>query len=347
MNSIFQIDPLADARWPILLERSPHASLFHSPQWLSALKSTYGYLPIAYTTSPPGSPLQNGWVFCEIHSWITGRRLVSLPFSDHCNPILDNPSDSDEFAHTLIHAWQRERWKYVEFRPQYGSLGNVRGFELRKPFFLHTLDLSRPTGEIFNSLSKSSIQRKIRRAERDALCYEEGRSESLVDRFYFLFSRTRQRHGLPPPPRKWFSNLISAVQDQAVVRLASKGGEPVGATIMLRFKHVLVCKYCCGDPEHFKHGTMQLLLWRAIEDAKAKDLFELDFGRSDKEDTGLIEYKERWGAKRSRTGYFRFSPSHTPPPRWSAPLQNPSPIVSYIPTNVLQLTGRVLYRHFG
>jgi hypothetical protein len=347
MKSIFRIDPLLDARWPALLLRSPHASLFHSPQWLGALHSTYGYLPVAYTTSPPGSPLENGWVFCEIRSWLTGRRLVSLPFSDHCDPLLDNLADFGGFACTLMETWRREDWDYVEFRPQCGLQGNAHGFQLREPFYLHKLDLSPPLDQIFCSLDRNCIQRKIRRAERDALGYEEGNSESLISRFYSLFTRTRQRHSLPPQPRGWFTNLVASFRDQLMIHLASKDGKPVGAMLMLHFKNVLVFKYSCGEPEHFKHGTMQLLLWRAIQNAKAKGLDELDFGRSDWGDSGLIQYKERWGATRFETGYLRYSPVHSARRRWFSAVGKQSSIPSHIPERVLQAAGRLLYRHFG
>src|SRR5260370_39896401 len=31
--------------------------------------------------------LESGIVLCRVESWLTGCRLVSLPFSDHCQPI--------------------------------------------------------------------------------------------------------------------------------------------------------------------------------------------------------------------------------------------------------------------
>ena len=349
MEAMFRINPLIDPRWPDFLERQPRASVFHSPQWLGALHATYGYLPLAYTTSPPQVPLDNGWVFCEVRSWLTGRRLVSLPFSDHCDPLADNPAELEDIAHTLKEERERRGWDYVEFRPQSLLLGNLPGFDLHQKFYLHKLDLRPTLDQIFGKLCKNSIQRKIQRAERDALAYEEGGSETLVDRFYTLLCHTRHRHGLPPQPRKWFSNLFSFFRDQAIIRLASKDGKPVGATLMLRFKNILAFKYSCGEPEYFKHGTMQLLLWRAIQDAKASGLEELDFGRSDLGNDGLMLYKERWGAVRSETGYFRCSPLDPDPAsrRFFAALRSRPAIPSYVPQAVLDAAGRLLYRHFG
>src|SRR5216110_3070476 len=90
----YTLDPLLDPRWPEFLERHASASIFHSRGWLEALRRTYGYEPIAYTTSPPTVDLANGLVFCRIDSWLTGRRLVSLPFSDHTEPLVDSEGAS-------------------------------------------------------------------------------------------------------------------------------------------------------------------------------------------------------------------------------------------------------------
>src|SRR5271167_440366 len=88
--TVHQIDPLEDPRWEKFLERHPRSSVFHTVAWLDALRRTYGYRPVAITTESPGRDLQAGIVFCSVHSWLTGRRLVSLPFSDHCELLVDD-----------------------------------------------------------------------------------------------------------------------------------------------------------------------------------------------------------------------------------------------------------------
>ena len=86
--TVHQIDPLQDPRWAELLQAHPQASIFHTPGWLESLQRTYGYEPLVLTTSPPGSALTNGVVFCRVKSWLTGERLVSVPFADHCQPLV-------------------------------------------------------------------------------------------------------------------------------------------------------------------------------------------------------------------------------------------------------------------
>src|ERR1700721_1790470 len=70
------IEPLEDRPWERFVEWHPCSSLFPSSAWLQALSRTYGYKPIVFTTSPPGSELKNGVLFCQVESWLTGRRLV-------------------------------------------------------------------------------------------------------------------------------------------------------------------------------------------------------------------------------------------------------------------------------
>src|SRR5579863_4597345 len=112
-----EIDPIQDARWLALVQRHPQASAFHLPGWLEALRRTYGYQPFVLTTSEPDGELQNGVVFCRINSRLTGRRWVSLPFSDHCEPLLDGAQDFEQVLAWLESAAEREELKYIEIRP--------------------------------------------------------------------------------------------------------------------------------------------------------------------------------------------------------------------------------------
>src|SRR5947207_2785071 len=49
----WQIDPVQDPRWAMLVERHPRATVFHTPGWLAALQPTYGYEPAGAARSPP------------------------------------------------------------------------------------------------------------------------------------------------------------------------------------------------------------------------------------------------------------------------------------------------------
>ena len=86
--SLYSFDPLRDPRWARFVQGHPKASIFHTAGWLRSLQRTYRFVPIAFTTSGPAEELGNALAFCGVRSWLTGDRLVSLPFSDHCDPLV-------------------------------------------------------------------------------------------------------------------------------------------------------------------------------------------------------------------------------------------------------------------
>jgi Acetyltransferase (GNAT) domain len=343
--SIYTLDPLHDPRWPEFLERHPAASVFHSTGWLEALRRTYGYEPTVYTTSPPTSDLANGLVFCRVDSWLTGRRLVSVPFSDHNQPLADRPEDLERLLGFLESTLTRERWKYIELRPVH-AVASSAGFRRRDTFFFHRIDLRPPLDALFRACHKSCTQRKIRRAARERLAYHAGRSETLLRTFYELLLLTCRRKRLPPQPLAWFRHLIEALGEHLTIHVAAKDGRPVASILTLRFKHSLTYKYGCSDARYNTLGGMHFLLWKAIEHAKRDGLAELDLGRSDLHTPGLVAFKDRWGAMRSEIGYLRASDSSSST-RTPSMMRLVQPIFARMPDRCLVAAGQMLYRHVG
>jgi hypothetical protein len=344
--SVYQLNPLDDPRWPRFLDRHPDSSVFHCPGWLEALRRTYGYEPIAFTTTPPAQELENGLVFCGIQSWLSGGRLVSLPFSDHCQPLAEGQSFA-EVMDWLNTARSLKRWKYVELRPLSGSDTFRSDLVKSGSFSLQVLDLRPSLDALFHSFHKSCVRRKIHRAEREELTYEEGRSEAHLARFYDLMLLTRRRHRLPPQPLVWFRNVLRSLGSGILIRIASKDGQPIASMITLQFKGVLVYKYGCSDSRFNNLGGNSLLFWKAIQDAKRAGHRKFDLGRSETDNPGLISFKENWGAISAPLYYYR------------QPAQQPAPLISgwrgrfaksvfsIMPNSVLSATGRLLYRHIG
>src|SRR5262245_20854490 len=95
------IDPLTDPRWPTLVGHHQGGSVFHTRGWLEALKRTYGFEPTALTAESPDGQFASGMVFCRVNSWLTGRRLVSLPFSDHCDPLVTDAGEQEQLIDAL------------------------------------------------------------------------------------------------------------------------------------------------------------------------------------------------------------------------------------------------------
>ena len=346
MNFHF-INPLADPRWDALAGRHPRACAFHQRGWLQALARTYGYEPLALTSASEGEALQDGMVFCRVASWITGTRLVSLPFTDHCHPLLSQAGEAAEFMNWLGAESGRRGWKYVELRPLSTLSCPASGWRAGQTYAFHQLDLAPGLEQIFRGLHKNSIQRKVQRAEREGLVYDSGRSAQMVDEFYRLVLMTRRRQLLLPQPRRWFQNLAESMGESLQIRLARKtDGAAIAAILTLRHGATAIYKYGCSDEKFHNLGGMPFLFWRLIEESKAAGAAQIDFGRSDLDNPGLITFKDRLGAKRSALTYQRYpARAADAAARWNS--QTLRRFISILPDAVLCSSANLLYKHVG
>lgn len=350
LKPAYSLDPLSDARWNDFLWSHPRSSVFHTRPWLSALRRTYGYQPIAFTTSPPDEELRNAAVFCLVNSWLTGQRLVSLPFSDHCDVLVDAEPDLDSIRSALANEQQRLKLHYTELRPTDPLATLAREYHCDASYCLHRLDLTPSLDTLFRNLHKDSTQRKIRRSEREHLTYQEGRSEFLLEAFNHLWVPTRRRHQAPPQPTDWFRNLIECFGEALKIRAAFKDRQPVAAILTLQYKDTLIYKYGCSDAQFHNLGGVHLLLWKSIQEAKQSGLRLFDLGRSDWKNSGLVTFKDRWGASRSDLTYSRIGESTSVSTAYLSPDWQERIVRSlsrHLPDRMFRWLGTLIYRHIG
>jgi lipid II:glycine glycyltransferase (peptidoglycan interpeptide bridge formation enzyme) len=244
----------------------------------------------------------------------------------------------------------REKWKYIELRPVVSSdwgLEKQASYVRNEKFYFHRLDLRPDLDDLFRSFHKSCVQRKIRRAERERLAYEAGRSEAILSKFYHLLLLTRRRHQLPPQPVAWFRNLVDCLGDRLTIRVLSKGDQPVASILTLSYKTTVVYKYGCSDARFHNLGGMPLLFWRAIQAAKQCGSQEFDLGRSEVNNPGLSAFKEHLGATRSELSYFRLTEHGLDGHPRHHQMQAIRRVLGGMPDSMAQLAGQVLYRHMG
>ncbi len=344
---VYTLDPLHDPRWDELVVSHPNASIFHQVGWLRALEQTYGYQPIAITTSPPGERLTDGMVFCNVQSRLTGNRLVSIPFSDHAEPLLNDDGDCSRFAGWIEQEHEKEKWEYIEVRPL--SAESCLGSSLSRgqSLYVHRLDLWPSVDELFRRMHKSCVQRRIRHAERQNLSYERGCSQKLFREFYELLLMTKRRNRALPQPRTWFLNLMTFMRPHIDIRVARKDGRPIAATFALRHNDSVICKYSCSDAAFHRLCGTPFLFWKMIQEGRAEGAHELDFGRTDAANSGMIRFMDRFGTIRKPLDYLRdVVPKHGL--TMELPVGRAAGAVSSIlPGAAAATAGEIVYRHIG
>jgi CelD/BcsL family acetyltransferase involved in cellulose biosynthesis len=340
---IYTVNPIQDARWAAFVARHPQATVFHSLQWLTALHQTYGYDPVVVTTAPPEAEIEQGVIFCRVSSWVTGTRLVSLPFADHCEPLVNDAEAGLEISDWLQRERARRRWKYVELRPLASSSLSDQ-LRASHAYCFHELDLRPGLDDLYRALHKDSIQRKIRRAQREGLTYESGSTPRLMEEFYRLLLITRRRLHALPQPRAWFGNLRAAMGRDFQIRVARKNGVAIASILSLSHGFSVVYKYGASDDKLHNLGGMPFLFWKLIEESKAAGAQRIDFGRSDLDNPGLITFKNRFGTKKTSLIYFRATDAREHA-AWG--LNAIRPYFHLLPDALCSTAGRMLYRHMG
>jgi len=184
------LNPLTDKRWAEFVGRHSRACVFHSVGWIECLKQTYGYEPTALAMPGPDGRLRAALLFCRVASALTGRRLVSLPFSDHCDPLVESDEEFERLIDDAIEVQRSGRERYIEWRPC--GTGYHSTLATAAAYRLHTLDLSPGEAAIFRGFHRNHVVRKIRRSERERLVYAEGASADLRrrGRLFWVFLDT-------------------------------------------------------------------------------------------------------------------------------------------------------------
>ena len=85
MTEFALVDPCQDPRWEALVSGA-RGGLFVSPNWLRALRDTYGFEFSASLVLDGDVPV-SGFAWKDVVD-LRGRRIVGLPFCDFADPIL-------------------------------------------------------------------------------------------------------------------------------------------------------------------------------------------------------------------------------------------------------------------
>lgn len=339
------LNPIDNAEWEEFLLRDPGATVFHTGAWASVLHDTYGFEPQYLAASNGASDIEAGIALFSV----TGQRLVGLPFSDLCPPLLP---DSDAGAALLDEAKalvDEESATVLELRG--ASELELTALEKGDEFLQHVVPLDAPVDKLKSRLHNSA-QRALRKAEREGITVRESTTLEDMRRFYGLMVKTRRKHGLIPQPWKFFANIQKHMMEHGMgyLLLAEYKGETIAGDLLLAYKEGLTYKFNASDPKYLQLRPNNSVLWRAIETGAERGHKWLDLGRCELDNEGLRRFKLLWGAEERTIGYYFY-----PSVKAGASHQKASPLtrrvlallVKYAPDWALQQAGAAVYRNFA
>jgi hypothetical protein len=335
-------DPLGNSNWNSFPARFPEASIFHTREWAQVLSETYGYKPHYFTSASSGISL--ALCLFEIDSWLTGKRAVSLPFSDE-SPVLGAQESPDLLGilELALEFGRAQGWKTIEVR---GTPSDYNG-KRSDAFYSHELDLGLGAERLAHKF-ESGVRRAIRKAEKSGVETEVRTDLRAIDEYFALHCLTRRKHRVPPQPLRFFQNihrhLISRGMGFTV--LARLNGQVLAGAVFLHYRGKGLYKFGASHPEMDQFRPSNFVMWQAIQTLCELGNHSLSFGRTSLNQEGLRRYKLGWGTREREISYVKLnvasrsylSQSGSAHANW---------LFGKLPIPLLRRIGALVYPHIG
>ena len=346
--TLVEVDPVDAAVWDRLVAAHPLATVFHSAGWMRALRDTYGFgFRATIGLDARGLPTA-GVAYSHVEDPL-GSRVVSLPFSDFCDPLVDDLPTWQAVTAGLVTAGDR-----VQFRCLHNEvpLADTR-FALVDRAMWHRTDLDATDEQAWARLDGAARQ-AVRRAGKAGVSVVAATDEHDVRRFYDLHLRVRKhKYRLLAQPFGLFLALWRefVARDLGTLLLAHHRGEVVGGVFFLGWGDTLYYKFNASDPAHLAARPNDLVVWEAMRWARDHGYRFLDFGLSAWEQEGLQRFKRKYATEERPISLLRHT--NAPPAASQPQVQRLLADVTALavddatPDHVTEAAGDALYRYFA
>jgi hypothetical protein len=340
------LNPLEDeAGWDSSLNANSASCFFHSSPWCRVLKETYGHQPV-YFARFANDRLEELLPLMEVSSPLTGKRGVSLPFTDECPILVKGQVEGEHLFEAARQEGIQRRWKYLEFR---NSPPPWPGVFPSLTFWSHIVDLRGGPEAVFRNFG-GAARRGVRKGEASGLEVEISDSPEAIRPFFALHCSTRRRHGVPPQPRRLFEKIARYVLGgkHGFVVSARLEQKPVAAAVLFHWGSTAIYKFSASDYAFQDLRPNNLVMWAAMRKYAQEGYTHFHLGRTSLRNEGLRRFKAGFGAHEQKIEYFEYDL------RKQAFVRSIDRAESWInnffcrlPLPILRLAGRLLYPHLS
>ena len=339
-------NPLDDDQWDNLIIETNQYSFFHSHSWIKVLRESYGYTPYFFILRNQGK-FSALLPFMEVNSRYSGRRGVSLPFSDYCDPIIRGEISLQRLLERTTVFGKTYNWKYLDM---HGGEILFQDKNSSREYYGHLLELNAQPDNILKRF-RDSNRRSIRKAVKSGVEIHQSNSLHSMQEFHRLHCLTRKRHKLPAQPFQFFKKIHEHIisKKSGFIVKAIYNDKIIGAAVFFHFGKKAMFKFGASDLRYQYLRMNNLIMWEAIRWYANNGYESFCFGRTDMENVGLRQFKQGWGAKEYVIKYFKYDlktdsiiKHNTDHMDFIIHL-----IFSKMPISISRILGALMYRHFA
>jgi CelD/BcsL family acetyltransferase involved in cellulose biosynthesis len=346
--SIICIDPRHDPLWQTLIDQYD-SDVFHSPAWMNVLTDTYGMEPAAYVQLDDSGKPQAGIPFCFV-SDIRGERILSLPFSDYCDPLVKT---ADEWQALIAQLLTRQCSVLIRNLHNDLPLTDERFPEIKRAKW-HGIDLTPDVDTMWMRL-ESSARRAIKKAQNAGISIVEVQDVDGLRAFFELHLGIRKRkYHLLAQPYNFFENIWHRFMEQGngTLLVAKHDDRIIAGTLFLYWKDTFYYKFNASLPDTLEYRPSDLLIWQGMQLAKERGFIKWDFGLSDWDQDGLVRYKRKFATEEKTIYFLKHEPQTSFNPQTAGVgkiLPNLTDLFTNesVPDQITEEAGNLLYRYFA
>jgi hypothetical protein len=353
MSKVSIIDPVTDSRWDDFVENHPFGAICHLSGWKQVLEKSFKHMKGYYLALLNDDAIQAALPLYEVKSWLTGNRLVSIPYATICDPLISSGNEMKVLFESALDLSSKPNAAYIEIRT-HSSSSLMKDSRLGSSSFFkqHYIPLENDPEQLRKSFHPTWVTQNIKRALKSNLKLKTADNESDVLNFFSLYSIMRKRLGLPPQPYIFFKMLweIFSPSKRITILIAEHNKKPIAYLILLKFKDRVSAEYAAWDRRYRNLCPNHYLYWEAIKLSYYEGYKLFDLSRTSSYNDNLMNFKSRWGTQIADlpTYYYPKQITTRDHEREKSIAQKIlNSISKKTPLPALQLMGQFLYRHMG
>ena len=307
--AVNRIDPSRDSQWSALVRSHANAAPAHLGGWARMLLQNFTYLGAVYLGLRRNGRLEAGLPLFHIHSRLAGNRLVSVPFATFADPLVESKAQLIALLDAARAEADRLGACRIELRcTKTADMALECGMVPTRKFKIHVLylDKDQDPAALLKKFDRSCVRQQINKSLKCGLQFRPACGKDDFAAFYRLYVLTRKRLRLPPLPPELFAGLLRELGagGNAEILLALRDGLVLGGLFTLRLGRRISFEHIGVDPGIRNPSMFHFLYWNGILRAVRQGCDEVDFGRTDENNTGLMNFKKRWNTEVSDLVHF-------------------------------------------
>jgi len=235
-----------------------------------------------------------------VNSWLTGTRLVSVPFATLSDPLISSKEEFEILFSEVLRLSDHLKIPRTHIKTLHASkfIEEPR-MAIDRFYVSHYFSLNGTPHKLLERFHLTAVRQPIQKLRTTGLKFQTGLDEEDLKAFYLLYDKTRRRLGLPTQPYRFFTALWDTFMPvgRLSLCLAKLEGRLLAGHIYFKFNGRYSMEFEGWDRD-FRHLTPNhFLIWEAIKIACLEGYKVFDFGRTSPNEHGLMKFKERWGTK--------------------------------------------------